>query len=128
MNKQEIKDNISQLIAAELTRSYGQFPAFSSPHEGYSVIKEEVEEAGADFGQVCIAMAKLWEAVKKNEDAYFMADDIKINAYKLVYESIQVAAMAQKYIESMIKIKKAKVPSSTNERNREETDAQCQQL
>lgn len=119
MGKQEIKGNISQLMAAELTRSYEQFPAFSSPHEGYAVIKEEVEEAGVDFGQVCIAMAKLWEAVKKNEDAYFMADDIKISAYKLVYESIQVAAMAQKYIESMIKLKKAMLAKGG--------DAQCQQ-
>jgi broad specificity phosphatase PhoE len=60
-------------LETELRKARNKFPDFNSPHEGYAVIAEEVEE--------------LWEHVKANtgrsEDA--------------LEEAIQVAAMALRY-------------------------------
>lgn len=59
------------IIDDELFEAINKFPPFASPHEGYAIIKEEVDE--------------LW-------------DDIKANKGKETEEIIQVAAMAVRYI------------------------------
>ncbi len=60
-------------VLGELRRARTLFPArFHSPHEGYAILKEEVDE--------------LWEAIKKND-----ADGTR-------EEIIQVAAMALRFI------------------------------
>lgn len=59
-------------IREEWERARQKFPRFNSPHEGYAVIKEELEE--------------LWDAVK--------ADDYP-QGYK---EALQIAAMAFSYL------------------------------
>jgi len=69
-------DNILEQVKAELLRAsqlHGSL--FRSAHEGYAVLKEEVDE--------------LWEDIKKNYTA------------ASVSEAVQVAAMAVKYIASM---------------------------
>ena len=59
-------------IAVELERAERQFPAFHSGHEGYAVIREELDE--------------LWDAVKR--------DDIE----HARLEAVQVAAMALRFL------------------------------
>ena len=74
MNKTEEQrlDDIFAEVKEELKRATRKFGPFNSPHEGYAIIKEEVEE--------------LW-------------DDIKANNYENQRaESIQVAAMALRFI------------------------------
>ena len=62
------------LISAELARARSKFPGtFASPHEGFAILKEEVDE--------------LWDAVKAND---------KRNAKE---EAIQVGAMALRFLE-----------------------------
>lgn len=61
-------------IGDEAARAFNKFPKFNSPHEGYAVIVEEVEE--------------LWEKVKANEGKDWFARA----------EAIQVAAMALRYV------------------------------
>lgn len=61
-------------IALEVEKARSKFPAFHSPHEGYAVIAEELDE--------------LWEHAKKNTGA----------SDKAMVEAIQVAAMAVRYI------------------------------
>jgi len=74
LNRQEILHEIEN----ELNNSNKKFSKFNSYHEGYAVIKEEVDE--------------LWDEIKKKP--------YKIERYKLRAEAIQVAAMAVKFIES----------------------------
>lgn len=57
---------------AELMRAEGKFKPFNSHHEGYAVIKEEVDE--------------LWDAIKAN------------NKQHALREAVQVAAMGLRFI------------------------------
>ncbi len=65
-------DTITQAVDAEYRRAASLHGPFSSTHEGYAIIKEEVDE--------------LWDGIKKN-------DDIKL----LKEEAIQIAAMAIRF-------------------------------
>ena len=60
-------------VGKELTHARARFHSFNSPHEGWAVVKEELDE--------------LWDDVKANEGH-------GSHAYK---EAIQVAAMALRY-------------------------------
>lgn len=59
-------------VVAELARAEAKFPRFNSAHEGWAVLREEVDE--------------LWDAIKGNDLTH---------ARK---EAIQVAAMALRYL------------------------------
>ena len=61
-------------VHEELLRAVAKFPAFNSGHEGYAVLKEEVEE--------------LWHEIKNNRGSRGPART----------EAIQVAAMALRYV------------------------------
>ena len=65
-------DEVLLSVKDELIKANKKFPMFNSAHEGFAVLKEEVDE--------------LWDDVKKNRIA--LAND----------EAIQVAAMAVKFI------------------------------
>ena len=65
-------------IEAELQRAK-KYPAFHSPHEGYGVILEELDE--------------LWDEIKANKTC---------TGNRLMrYEAIQVAAMAVKFVDNL---------------------------
>lgn len=73
---EEIEIDVAlQMVKTELLRANRKFPPFTSPHEGYAVILEELDE--------------MWGDIKNNLTSHS------------VLESIQVAAMAVKYIVSM---------------------------
>ncbi len=63
-----------QAVVRELREANEKFPSFNSRHEGYAVIKEELDE--------------LWDDIK-NKDAH--PDDITA-------ECVQVAAMAIRFL------------------------------
>lgn len=65
---------ILEEAAAELGRARLIFPPFNSPHEGYAVLLEEVNE--------------LWEEVKRKDR----------DSTALRKEAIQVAAMALRFV------------------------------
>ncbi len=65
-------EKIIQLVQAEYEKAAVTFPKFNSPHEGFAVLKEEVDE--------------LWDAVKTNNQN---------NAFD---EAVQVAAMAVRFL------------------------------
>jgi NTP pyrophosphatase (non-canonical NTP hydrolase) len=79
----ECKNRISveealDLVAQEYKAANEKFPGFNSPHEGYAVLLEEVEE--------------LWEEIKNNKSP--------MSAMRQKDEAIQVAAMAIKFLTS----------------------------
>lgn len=63
-------------MAIELSAAMRKFPPFNSAHEGFSVLKEEVDE--------------LWDEVKAKQGARDLA--------KMRKEAIQVAAMAMRFV------------------------------
>jgi hypothetical protein len=62
------------LVLDEFEKARRKFPAFNSGHEGWAVLREEVDE--------------LWDEVKKREP----------DPDKLRHEAIQVAAMALRFV------------------------------
>ena len=62
-------------VEAELIQAIGNWPPFNSAHEGFAVLKEEVDE--------------LWEHVKTNQK--------KRDLVAMRKEAIQVAAMAMRF-------------------------------
>ena len=73
------RKNILQDISNEVDRSLKYYPHFHSNHEGYAVIKEELDE--------------LWDLIK--ESKFVLADA------HMRFEAVQVAAMAVKFIEGL---------------------------
>jgi len=61
-----------ELIRKEINEAVGQYGHFNSPHEGYAVIKEELEE--------------LWDDIKDKHPEGFKE------------EAVQVAAMAIQFL------------------------------
>lgn len=67
-------DTLLKEIGDEVSRAEERFPAFNSGHEGWAVIKEEMDE--------------LWEEVRANRSTAAAART----------EAIQIAAMAVRYV------------------------------
>ena len=72
-------DNIINAIISEYNEATSKYPSFHSTHEGYAVIKEEVDE--------------LWDMVKANKG--INGDDA------MQKECIQIAAMAIRFIKDL---------------------------
>ncbi len=75
------KELAIQLVVDELEKANDKFPLFNSSHEGYAVLKEEVDE--------------LWDEIKNNKNPMTMVSQKK--------EAIQVGAMAIKFLMSCCK-------------------------
>lgn len=98
-----IVNGVSSLVTSEKERSEKEYERFfHSAHEGYAIMKEEVEEAMHDTAGCERLMNDLWECVKKNNNgtAVMAAREIYRRASFLAMESIQVAAMAEKFVDS----------------------------
>lgn len=78
------REEIIQLIETELMSTDRDKPRFHSTHEGYAVLKEEVDE--------------LWDEIKASK-SFDKANRMMVN------EAIQVAAMAIKFIETLYQTK-----------------------
>jgi len=99
--KELIRD-VKILAGEEATRSMIKHPFFNSTHEGYAVIKEEIEETEEELKFVNIQLNIVWAYIKgnRNENVRVHMKSLKTSAINLAAEAIQVAAMAQKFIDS----------------------------
>lgn len=70
-----MKKSVYDDVCKEVQSATGNWPAFNSAHEGYAVLKEEVDE--------------LWDHVKTNQKRRDLPAMYK--------EAIQVAAMAMRF-------------------------------
>lgn len=100
----ELLKEVELTVKCELKRANKVHPLFNSPHEAYAVIKEEVEEAELEMEHIKDSVRIFWKAVKYDDSAKNMCrflHGIKDIAMNLAAEAIQVAAMAQKAIDSI---------------------------
>lgn len=94
-------DEILAEVKAEVERAEGLYGKFCSGHEGYAVIKEEVEELrDVMLGNMPWASAynrcpfcELWSLVKESKGVR-CTDEMK-------NEAVQVCAMAVRFIENL---------------------------
>ena len=96
-----VKDQVSVLVDRELFFANQKHPMFCSPHEGAAVICEELEEAQDAIDAAAGVYQALWNKVKRDENATVLAAILKRKAEDAACECIQLAAMAQKMIDSM---------------------------
>lgn len=99
----EIKTPVETLVTLELFFANQKHPPFNSQHEGAAVILEELDEAREDLSE-CIGIFKtLWANVRRDESANTPAEILRKKAIDAACECIQVAAMAQKFVDSGVK-------------------------
>ena len=96
-----VKQDVEKLVQKELESANQKFPMFRSDHEGAAVIVEEIEEAHSEMLDMELNYKSLWQTVKENFiNTASYAELIFDDAINLACEAIQIAAMAQKFIDS----------------------------
>lgn len=96
-----VKSDVEKLVQKELVSANQRFPIFHSGYEGAAVIFEEIEECKQEIENLEIQFEALWSHVKAdNKMSVITSTRLKLTAANLACEAIQVAAMAQKFIDS----------------------------
>lgn len=91
---------IEELIEAELKRAREKFPKLlNSPHEGFAVLSEEIDELNDQMKDIKKLRKALWSQVKRDdlENQAKILERSKSELIKLIKEAIQVGAMIDKY-------------------------------
>ena len=95
-----VKSDVEKLVQKELEYANQRFPMFRSDHEGAAVIVEEIKEAEDEPKSIKSVFEELWYTVKLNESNEPWVSRVMEYSVNLACEAIQVAAMAQKFIDS----------------------------
>lgn len=92
-----IENDVNELVFKELNNANEKFPLFTSEHQGYAVIKEEVEEVMDGMNLLLEVFAEGWKNTKQNKPASELFGVVGKLAKNVAIEAIQVAAMCDKY-------------------------------
>lgn len=95
---------VSYLIENELDMAQAEHgKVFASMHEGESVLREEIEEAVDEMEHIGHDYSWMWDYIKEEDakSARLCARDIADDAERLAAEAIQIAAVAQKFVETV---------------------------
>jgi len=97
-----VQADVQLLVQKELNSANEKFPPFNSAHEGYAVIKEEIEESSECLQDIKQWHNEIWDLIKFNQGTEIQGEaarKLKLHAVNLACEAIQVAAMAQKFLD-----------------------------
>jgi hypothetical protein len=97
---------LDSIIQQEYSSAKLKFPTFASGHEGYAVIKEELEEAADELRFLENQLDILWMHVKENNS---YQQEIATNSLikfsrRLAQEAIQVSAMCLRFKEDVFSV------------------------
>ena len=81
-----------ELVEMELAAANEKHPPFASQHEGYEVIKEEIEETEEQLEKLNRYLGYAWEKIKRDFDAKEKIELCEGFAVRAACELIQVAA------------------------------------
>lgn len=98
-------ENIEQAVAYELlniTEEHGK--RYNTPHEGYAVLLEEVQEAGDWLQKINNNLAYIWAVIKGNhfDKAPEAIRELSGYSVELAKEAVQVAAVCDKYMSGTV--------------------------
>ena len=94
-----VENQVRELVSVELAAANEKFPQFHSPHEGWAVMQEEIKKLIKECKRTKIGNKEVFGRIMENEKACAFARYINIHAIRAACEAIQVAAMAQKYLD-----------------------------
>ena len=94
-----VENDVRVLVGKELAAANERFPQFHSAHEGYAVIKEEVDELKEYTDLINNRKIYLWARVRFNNSCEELVSRIHDDAINAACEAIQVAAMCKKFLE-----------------------------
>lgn len=100
---EELLDEVERTMKNELARANKKNPLFNSLHQAYGVLAEEIDEARESFKYTEEAFDKFFMCMRKDHyrSAREYLEDIRAGAIDCAAEAVQVAAMAQKAIDSI---------------------------
>lgn len=95
-NTEELVNGVCMLEFANATENWGE--TFNSLHEGWAVLKEEVEEVKFNLKIVKDQTKYLWNATKKDNESWrnFTIKEIQKYAIQAMKELAQVWAVCEK--------------------------------
>lgn len=103
-----VTKDVRLLVKKELAEANKHFPPFNSPHEGWAVIREELQEVEAEHYVLNQWVEnRLWNQVKANR--HIPKENLKemqYHAVRVAVEAIQLAAMICKMARSQWKWEK----------------------
>lgn len=94
-----LREAVTELTAQEYTRAAAAHGgAANSPHEGYALIREELEESQEQLDRAGQLLGQLWHEVRADELQFMphYLQEIRETAILGACELIQTAAMAEK--------------------------------
>lgn len=114
-----VRHDVDLLSKKELEHANKEFPLFASDHEAYAVMLEELQESNTELELLKQEIDEYWYECKRNMldkkigvfqevQRNYYCEKIKEKAISLACEAIQIAAMAQKTIDSAEKRKNDK--------------------
>lgn len=83
----------------KITADHGE--VYASEHEAYAVLLEEVEEAREAYKCMKIWLKAAWRNIKANENNQLVIEKIKEEAIELIKESVQCAAVCERFLETI---------------------------
>ena len=97
----KIIETVKAQTEQEMAWAIKEHGYFHSPHEGYSVMKEEAAEAEAEIAIIAMLGDNLWNAVMADDDTMVVkhSKEIAQRAILASAELIQVGAVAMKIAE-----------------------------
>lgn len=95
-----VENQVQELVGVELASANKQFPQFHSPHEGWGVMLEECKELEDECQKISNEMEEMLSSIRMNDNGDIECAQIILrHAVFAACEAIQVAAMAQKYLD-----------------------------
>lgn len=114
MIAEEATKCIDQAVLHEfrnIVKKYG--PTYNSEHEGYAVLLEEVEEACEDADFMQDALKRLWLSIRQNNFSNYELAQVHELAKGLAEEAVQVAAVCERFMETVKKNAESKISEPT---------------
>lgn len=95
-----VKEDVEKLVQKELESANQKFPVFHSGHEGAAAIIDGLQEIREIMDDTDNMFKGLWRCVRHDLNGEPNAEAIYDNSIEIACEAIQIAAMAQKFIDS----------------------------
>ena len=103
--KEQIDEHVQDLIVFELERARAKFTKpTNSSHEGFAVLKEEIDELDEEMDLLRVMNDVLWKNVKTDnlDKQRETLEEMRIVTVRILKEAIQVGAMIDKFRDDVL--------------------------